>query len=275
MKYYYLISSLPDLDPDISLKSIDFEEVFDAIDRNLEPEDQKHFHYLLYPHDNRNLLNHLFLEYKDLPFSKFMEPSVLSADAIASYKRARSTFPDYLVTFLQETEPQFANLSMSAMEQRLQSLYSEQLSKEASPFIQQYFSFKQALSAIVAAFNEAQFDFLSPSEFSEKDPLLEALTKGHAVSSKMLKSYPYAEQLKEIIGLQDPVVLERFILKIEWEYLETVPNDFEIEQVLAYGSKLLLLNRKKAQNKESGQLRFKVLSDEIKNMVHSPKTPMV
>lgn len=275
MNYYYLISSLPDLSLDVSLKQLDFEETFDTIKRNLEPEDLELFYYLLYPNDNRNLLTHLFHEFKDLPKEDFLEPFSISPDAIQSYRREQATFPDYLVAFLQEFETQFPSLTMREMENRLQTKFEEALDKLEDDFLKSYFHFKSALKRLVAVFNQSQFNFLSETAFQDENSLLDSLKKGQTPSAAILKTYPFAESLRDVVDTSDPYQIERFVEEIEWDYLSGSYTPFESEQVLAYTARLLLLSRKKQQNLERGAIRFNKLKRDIRNKVHSPKTPVV
>ena len=67
MSYYYLIAGLPDLEPGMDTRKIDFKGVVATIQRNLAPRDERQFRYLLYPNDNRNLLNTLWHKYKSFP----------------------------------------------------------------------------------------------------------------------------------------------------------------------------------------------------------------
>lgn len=274
MNYYYLLSGLPDLSLDVSLANIDFEETFDTIQRNLESEDLELFNYLLHPNDNRNFLSHLFYEYKELPKGAFQRPYTLTPEIILAYRRELSSFPDYMVAFIREFEAQFPTLTMREMENRLQEKFDDELNKLNNAFIKDYFLFKRSLAGIVAAFNQSNHSFLSESSF-HNDPLLDSLKKGQAPSSTVLKTYPFAEQLKEVILTTDPTQIEHFIERIEWDYLAGPYPTFGSEQVLAYTAKLFILFRKKNQKIESGSLRFDALKNDIRNKVHSPKTPVL
>lgn len=275
MSYYYLIASLPDLSLDDSLKYVDFDETFDTIRRNLEADDLELFNYLIYPNDNRNLLNYLFYEYKDLPTSKPLWPYTIPIDSIQSFRRDRSLFPDYMVEFFQESEAQFTSWTMREMENRLQIKFEEELEKSELPFVTAYFRFKHSLAEIVASLNQAHYRFLFESQFSHANSSLNMLKKGQSPSSSVLKEYPYAEQLRETVALGDPIELERFVERVEWDYLEGPHTTFGTDHVLAYAARLLLLSRRKRQDREVGTERYKVLKNDIRNKVHSPKTPVV
>jgi len=80
MSYYYLISSLPDLSIGMDTKQIDFEKTFDLIQRNLTPEDNELFQYLIYPNDISTLLSILFHEYHQLPLFLLKKVAVYSEE---------------------------------------------------------------------------------------------------------------------------------------------------------------------------------------------------
>lgn len=275
MSYFYLISGLPDLALDTSPDKIDFEETFDVIQRNLEHEDQEQFGYLLYPNDNRNLLDHLFHGFKDLPEGKFLKPFTLSPEVVQSYRREQSNFPGYMVEFIRETETQFQTLTMREMENRLQAKFEAQLAKLESGFIQDYFQFKNGLKRLLALFNQTQYDFLSKPTFQDENRVLDSLKKGQMPNTAVLKTYPFAEPMKEVMATSDPSQIERFVEQIEWEYLLGPFPAFQSEQVLAYAARLLILYRKKQQNTALGATRFEKLKKDIRNKAHSPKTPLV
>ena len=119
MSYFYLISSLPNFSIGMDAQQIDFEKTFDLIQRNLTPEDNHLFHYLIYPNDIRNLLSVLFHEYHQLPLLSFKKVSAFSKEEINDYRFFKNNFPDFLNDFLLENESRFPTMTMQEMEDKL------------------------------------------------------------------------------------------------------------------------------------------------------------
>ncbi|MEM9832069.1 MAG: DUF2764 family protein [Bacteroidota bacterium] len=267
MNYYYLLAGLPDLTLTMDTRKTDFSEVLETIRRNLTPTDEQQFQYLLYPNDNRNLLDTLFHKYHDFPPTALAYPNSISESELKNYRRQQAAFPSYMVEFL-STEEQFTNMSPREMENQLWHLFYEETT-EQSPFITQYFQFERKLKEVIAAYHNSLFSFLS-SPSLEDDSIQSQVGVGKAFSPSLQKEYPYIDALGEQIVAGNPADLENFIDQIKWDYLDEFREPFSREQVFAYGSKLLLVYRNQLRSTDSGQVRFTELQQTIQRSVSSP-----
>lgn len=268
MKYYYLIAGLPDLSPGMDTRKIDFNEVAETIQRNLEPDDKRQFRYLLYPRDNRNLLNVLWAKYKDFPQQGHVSPCIVNEEELQDYRSHQSTLPSYMGDFLSLYEDQFPNMSPREMEDRLWEGFYEEVNAQSS-FIKGYFQFEKSLKEILAAYNSSYYDFLSPPSAIDES-ILGQVGKGKSVTPGLQREHPYIEELYEKLETQRPDQLEKFINQIKWDYLEEVNADFGLEQVLAYTIRLLLTYDIDQRQLEKGASRLVELQENIKNRVQSP-----
>jgi len=274
MSYYYLISGLPDLNLNKSSQKIDFGEIVDTIQRNLNPEDERSFRYLLYPNDNRNLLNVLFVKYKNFPEAAFFFPSILSVSAIQDYGIQKTIFPSYMSEFLNSYEDQFASMTLREMEDQLWGNFYREVEKQ-DPFIGHYFLFDRQLKELTAWYNASHFDFLSKAS-SKKDTSLSLNQPGKAkpVLADLPGDYPYLEKLEEAIASGLPDKIEQCVDQIKWSYLSQVPGFFGREQVFVYVLKLLVVLRWQKTNPEEGENHFSEIQENIKQKVNSTLIPI-
>ncbi len=276
MGYYYLISGLPDLSPDMDAGQIDYEKTFELIRRNLTPDDNKVLDYLIYPHDIRNFLSVLFEEYHDLEKPDFVRPSVLSEDKLSSYKLSKKNFPDFISDFLMENEDRFQAMSMRQMEDGLMANFYEEALGISNDFTNEYYSFYQKLKATIAAFNFNAHDFLSRPSDSDTDRLIGQIGPSRTPTSSVMRDYPYLEALIEKMSGDEPKGMEKYIDRILWDFLEEIEKGFfDAEEVFAYTVKLLMKQRWDKLDTEKGSELFDEYHEKIKNNVRSPKTPVI
>ncbi|MGD1957401.1 MAG: DUF2764 family protein [Fulvivirga sp.] len=268
MSYYYLIAGLPDLEPGMDTRKIDFKGVVATIQRNLAPRDERQFRYLLYPNDNRNLLNTLWHKYKSFPNLEHVHFCTLKDETLQDYHRQKSVFPPYIGEFLSIYEDQFPNMSPREMEDRLLDGFYEEAKKQ-SPFIKEYFKFEKRLKEILAAYNASCYNFLSPPSAIDES-ILGQVGKGKSVTPGFLREYPYIETLGEKVDTKQPEELEKFIDHIKWDYLQEVKDHFSGEQVFAYTLKLQLVLNERLSTLDRGAPHFQELQKTIKSKIQSP-----
>lgn len=268
MSYYYLISGLPDLNLDEASQNIDYEDIIEVIQRNLEPEDERLFRYLLYPNDNRNLLNVLFHKYKNFPKANFKLPSIIAEPIIHDYLANKAVLPLYLGEFLHSWDDQFPSMALREMEDRLWEYFYQEVERQ-DQFIADYYRFDRKLKELAAWHNVSQYDFLSKT----------SLNKGRAVHhpgkvkpglAELPGEDPLLENLGEAIVAGQPDKIEQCIDQIKWSYLSQVSGFFGREQVFVYVLKLLMIIRGQIRNPEEGENYFKEIQENIKYKVRSP-----
>jgi hypothetical protein len=273
MKYYYLISSLPDLEiDDTSLSQEQLKDILDLIYRNLSEEDTREFECLLYPQDNQNLLYVLFHEYHDFEIRDFHQPAVLPVDALQNYRREMASLPDYMIHYIRDQAGSFPGLSLRRMEEWLEAYFYDHLLKSESLFVQTYFSWKHQLEEAVAEVNLKAFPFMQ-SRSERNVPFFPHVRSLHSLTEP-------SEIMNQIMPLASAHNLEAIEAKINayyWEFANAWRNPFSKEQVLAYAVKLLRLYRWKgfAAKGELAKAKFESLIHEMKQRTSSPKMPLL
>jgi hypothetical protein len=244
MSYYYLISSLPELSPQMDTSKLDFVELFDSIDRNLSKQDTYLLKYLIYPNDLDNLLNVLSEKHQNRSAVDFKTPSVFEAEEVENYKKNRANFPDFMNDFLSQNEDRLSVMSRREMEDAMQERFYEEVFELNNAFLTRYYKFSRTLKSIIAAYNFNAYDFLSTPKVQEVDRLILQIGPGKSPSASVLKDYGFLEKLITALSENKPEQTERLIDRILWDFLDnTSAEPFSGEFVFAYTIKLQLLKR--------------------------------
>ncbi len=276
MSYYYLISSLPDLSIGMDTKQIDFEKTFDLIQRNLTPEDNELFQYLIYPNDISTLLSILFHEYHQLPLFLLKKVAVYSEEEVREYRFFKSNFPDFLNDFLVENEARFPTMTMQEMEEKLMANFYEEVANLNNPFITEYFHFLKKLKNLGAAFNYSAYKFLSAPLIKDSERLVGQIGPNSSPTATLTKDYPYVEEFVKVLSGGKPEKIENFIDRILWDFLEdNNKSSFSREEVFTYTLKLQMIQRWSLLDFNEGSKRFKKLHKDIISNVQFPKASMI
>ncbi|TPV35391.1 DUF2764 family protein [Paucihalobacter ruber] len=274
MKYYYLISSLPDISPHSDASKLDFDDLFDTIRRNLNKEDRRFMRYLIYPNDLNNLLSMLSHEYRDTQTVHFKKPSIFYPEEIKAYKLTRRNFPDFMNDFLSENEDRLATMSLREMEDAMLDRFYSKVFSLNNHFLTNYYKFVRELTSLTAAFHFNTYSFLSQPNIHDADRLILQVGPDRSPSAMVIKDYPYLEELIKVLSKHQPEKTERFIDSVIWNYLDdTTEGAFSREAVYAYAVKLQLLQRWLKIDPKPNNEDFEKLLDKIINNNPTEKTP--
>lgn len=276
MNYYYLISSLPDISPQMDASNLDFDDLFDMIRRNLTKEDKKLLRYLIYPNDIHNLLLVLSQEYQEWPTAPFKKPSIFNLEEIKGYKLSRKNFPDFMNDFLAENEDRLASMSPTEMEDGMVDRFYIEIFGLGSNFLADYFTFNKELKSLIAAFHFNTYDFLSQPNIHDADRLILQVGPDRSPSALVTKDYPYLNALIKVLSENQPEKIERFIDTVLWNFLdERTEGLFSTEDVFTYTIKLQIIQRWVIIDQTNSNEYFEKLLRNIINDVRSTKTPAI
>lgn len=244
MNYYYLISSLTELSPQMDTSKLDFVELFDSIKRNLSKQDAHFYKYLIYPNDLHNLLAVLSKEYLNWSSVDFKSPAIFDTEEIEAYKKNRANFPDFMNDFLAENEDRLSSMSRREMEDAMQEGLYEEVFELNNAFLTRYYKFTRVLKSIIAAYNFNTYEFLTPPKIHDVERLILQIGPDKSPSASTLKDHGFLEKLITALSENKPEKTERLTDLIIWDFLEdTTAEPFSGEFVLAYTIKLQLLKR--------------------------------
>ena len=180
-RYYYLISSLPDLELEGHKKTFHYKEILRFIKSNLEEDDRWLLNYFLIPVDIKNIVN--FLAEKQglhLPYPFIIQPGTIELDEIKEIWEKNSDTPLFLKNFFEQNSNEKDQLPISEIEKRLLESFYELALQEDDDFIRSWFNFDLQIRNLVTISNSRKFDqefkhLLIREMSSENNGLLQSL----------------------------------------------------------------------------------------------------
>ncbi|WP_288622572.1 DUF2764 family protein [uncultured Brachyspira sp.] len=270
--YYYLISGLPEVKLSDSKAKYDINEITQNILSNLSDKDVKLFNYFIYQNDNKNLVNAIALS-KGLfsPYFVHLEPSIFSKEEIQKYVNL-SNLPNYMVKFLEDNKnTEWENIRH--IENRLLSLYYEEMIQTGNAFIREYALFMRNLKNILAALNGKALGF-SGDEISKEligdYPLIYALTKSSAADFGLGREIPYINNIIDTFNSSDkadPYNLENVECSLVNGFLDRLTSikSFTTDNLFAYYINLTYAVSINGRNEEEGKKHLQTLVNSLKS----------
>ncbi len=270
MNYYYLIATLPHLSLDETRRKIDFAETLETIKRNLERDDELLFRYLLYPNDNRNLLNAIFHHHHGVPLTGFLEPAIFDQSTIEEYLHEQYAFPEYMADFLRLYQDRFSELKLREIENELNRGFYHEVAQLDDEFIRNYFAFNRTLRSMVSGFNRGLYKYSAEVEPIEEEGISSQLSQEGAGVSILSKTYPFVEFLRDSLISKDPNRIEQTITDIRWDFVESYGVEFfGRQQVFGYVLKLLMVKRQTWLKDQNGKQHLERLINQIRTSSES------
>ncbi|WP_420318971.1 DUF2764 family protein [Ekhidna sp.] len=273
MKYFYLISSLPEIRiEDRSLTQEYLDELIALIGRNLDEEDRPVYQALLASGDNQNLLYVLFREYHDFEIARFKRPYAIAPEILENYRHNYAFLPDYMINYLNDFSGSFASLSLREMEQNLDDYFHEHVIKLNIPFLSTYYDWRIRLKGIIADLNARSYGFLKKqNEATEKafphSRTLHGVTDFEDVANQMLP----------LIESNDLETIEAKVNTFYWEFASCWQEPFSSDQVFANLIKIIRMHRWKGfvSRGVGAKEKFEMLIHDLKIKESSPKMPLI
>ncbi len=260
--YYYLIAGLPDLVLDQRKLPFPVAAFCDELKTHLHPEDYALSDYLLRAADNENLLN--FLMKTDKPRN---ELGRIPEDTLQEALRDPSVLPGYmqpLVRAFEAKEPLWPGMSW---ENQLAWLYYDHAIEAPNEFLRQWFAYDRDLRNILAAISARRNQLSMEGQLIGEYHLTTALRNSHARDFGLGPAYAYVERL---IQWENNNWLERELAidAMRWNFIEELNafHYFDIEVVLGYLIKLMLLERWVHLDQSDGHETFQRL---LQQLIHS------
>ncbi len=251
MKYYFLVSFLPEIHRDDRKVKFGFADFLE--ERNqIADSDWREVELVLLGRDV--FLLEGLLKGKVRPVERPLHSEEFWREQIKAPKEVAEPFAEFL-------ESVAGRPFGPAETNRLYGLYYDfVLANTSSPLLREYFSFERDLRNILAALRARRLG-LPPSEHlvGEGD-VVEGLGRSGAADFGLSRDYPWIERLAEAA---EPQVLEEVREQILWERLEesVEAEDFAFDVVLSYLLRLELLERRLALSAEKGLERVRKLEE--------------
>jgi hypothetical protein len=258
--YYYLVSSLPQLSPFEGKNAPSFSAIVNDIADLVHPNDYELVSLIRLPFDNANLMTIL-----DSRNRTFDARGNYSYDDLSAGVRNPGILPEYIQVFLQERRDNKASFSGMSHEDYLHMLLCEEVTRNHHGFIADWFSFEMDLRNILTGINNRRdSNYLNGPGTDRELALPSVLIGGNEVTEAILRSSATDFGLSTKIDWIERVIaafdtdlfsFERSIDTLRWDMLEemTVMSYFTIDVIIAFLLKLLIIERWKALDAQTGK----------------------
>ena len=249
-KYYYLMSGLPDLLLDDSKNVPAFRTVAGEVLDELSPEDREHVGAMLFPIDNRNLVN--ILEQNG---EEFDDRGSYSKEELTAAVRQPGDLPEYMQTFLAaHKENRSLYPGLSALDQ-LTWLFYDAMAESSSAFVRNWFEFDANLRNVAVGINIRKEHGHIEALATDRDrpaaltlvgrgDAAEAVLRSTAPDFGLAGSLPWVEKVNALAkgGLTE---MEKGLDELRWNTLDEMsPLDyFQAETAAVFMVKLQIVYR--------------------------------
>jgi hypothetical protein len=242
MKYYFLVSYLPEIQRDDKKLKLRLADLL--AEKHLFAEsDWAQIELLLLAGDVLQI--EMLLSGKE----RTVEYSLFGRDFWREQVKSPKEVPEFLAAAFEAVASE--GLSPKTLEQFYDAYYAYALERTSSRLLRAYLAFQKDLRNIMAALR-ARKKGLPPAEHlvGEGD-LVDVLSRSTAEDFGLAAEYPWIERL---ISTQAPVEIEEALQQIVWDTLDEMTEhmDVEFDAVLAYLLKLHSLERNLALSEEKG-----------------------
>lgn len=269
--YYALVAGLADVSPDAARPPCGSADFIANLAELVHPDDAKLLRLLQLPRDNRNLIT--LLEKRDRPF---VPGGAYGRGELAAEIENPETLPDYMCDYIAAHRADELMLPELAADDRLSWLFFDLAAGHPNAFIASWFSFERALRNVLAALAVRRgMPHLQQREPEQLKCLESVLVCRTGVEERLLTSaapdFGLAAELPWIgrvleLPADDLVGRERALDLLRWDMLEelTVLSHFQIETLLAFCVRLMLVERWTRLDPQTGRRRLEQLVQDLK-----------
>jgi hypothetical protein len=254
--YYCLVAGLPDLvlnEERPALTSLQFRL---DMAKELTPPDYQLLEWIYRPYDNQNLINLLLQNNVE-----FNELGNYPAEYLKEQIQEPVSIAPYLKSLIGDFHSGWFDRTLFNLEQNLNERFFESVLETGNSFIRQWFTFDRNLKNILTAFNCHKFNYparqhlvLAGSSADLQEIFFKENIRPEAFTDEDI---PYLEQIFHIAGSDAQATeKEKAIDHIRFTFADdlTVFNYFTIEKILAFAIKLLIVDRWRKLDDETGKI---------------------
>jgi len=267
--YYYLISSLDELN--LTDKNVQFDLISfrDYILDSLDTKDAQQLKILYYPYDIKNLCN--LIKKKDFDWNK---AGNYSRSVLEAMQEEPTTFPDFLLPFYEETNKNWNKWSVKQLTNYATTLYNDWSLIKSNVFLKKWLEFDQNLNNLLVYLNSDKFNLSSKEEILGNNLEAEFLRETKTGNANLdWWDFPVKKVRSEFDNPN--IALREYLLdELRWNYVSELEEgySFGIEMLLAYTIRLNIINRNIVNTEEAGKEHLQDLLDNIINEYKMPET---
>lgn len=269
--YHCLIAGLPDLFLDETEVNFSMQDFKDLLKTDLYRKDYRLAELLFLPHDNTNLFN--LLQENDEEFNSLGNYTKEELERELNEEEALNTLPVYMYEFANRYKEDKKKKTLKQWENELSREYFDYVGQVKNKFINNWFTFEQNITNILAGLNCRKFERDPEEELIGDNFITEAIKTSTAKDFGLEVDF---EEIGTILSLAEKdnlLAREKGIDQFKWEKLNelTLFDYFSIEVVLAYTLKLKMIYRWMSLDEKTGKEMFDKLIQELKSNLEFPK----
>jgi len=264
-KYYYLISSLPELFFETGdSKTLDFLHIRDYVLEKVSDKDTAYVYNLLSDIDNYNLITRIYgknREWKTGGRFEFQSPDDLD----------KSDLPMYMLNFLEYLDNYKAEHKVNPDERvagkYLSELWYDEMENSDNAFIAKWFKFDREVKNVLATFSAKQLGISAEDYLVKTDDITESLLKNTSPDFGLSRERDYMPKLFQILETQDLLERENKLDMFRWNQINeiNIMEYFSVNVALGTLQKASIANRRLMLNIEEGKKMFRKLMEELRS----------
>ncbi len=274
--YYYLVTSLPPLRLDEYKEPHRVSEFVADLEGNVSLRHYGWVREILGSYDNANIVDLLCAdgvggsrlngnwEYEEL--KRILESQLSFFEQLPDGYYLKEFFDRY-----KQMKKESGGFPRRDLEDLIWGIYYERMCSHENSFVRTYFRFDAGLRNVLTALNIRRSQMEKSGYITtEEDMVVERLKTSSAADFGLSGELPYIGALNEAFGRTDLVQVEKFIDQLRWQEIERINtfSYFEVDTLLGYLIKLMLVERWLRLDQEKGKENFLKLVDIEKESVY-------
>jgi hypothetical protein len=274
-EYHYLVAGLPDFvfdDKKAVLTPLEFKEL---LGESLHPSDFELILLFCLAFDNQNVLSFLKLRKHEFnPLGNYsiaeIEEEIIRQNTEVEEK---SIFPDYIVQFIAAYREGTSIYEGLSWENQLITMYYNHVMQCKNVFLKNWFEFELNVTNILVAINSRNYRINPEYQIIGDSPVSSLLRRNQSKDFGLGIEFPEVEKLQQIAALPKIIDRERNLDLLKWHYLDeaTAFHYFDIELIISYFIKLIIVDRWLKLDEETGKKMFKQILSEIEKSHEFPE----
>jgi hypothetical protein len=270
--YYYLTAGLPELALDIGKTPIVFAKAVEELSEQVAAADAALFDCLRLPFDNYNIVS--MLHGLRRPFDR---RGKFARHQLQQELKNPEQLPEYAVLYAESVRTGGESQAAMGPDDQLATQFFIAMQSHPNDFIRQWFDFDVTLRNILAAVAHRGHPGLISRSLAQVvlpvNDAAETILQSTAPDFSLGQQLPWLERVMSF-GSLNMTEREKALDALRWEMLDelTTFSYFQIETLLAFVLKLLIVQRWMGLNAAEGQARLDLLLKELTQGVSLDKT---
>ncbi|WP_421753553.1 DUF2764 family protein [Croceimicrobium sp.] len=264
-EYYYILSSMPDLDLEKRPSEEALEEAIDLILRQIQDEDRENLAWFFRRNDLYNLIEFWQFEYGHLLHRPLRKPYSLDQEKLKNLRLEPEVLPFFLQDWYRENQESMGHWSANRIETEVHKRFFDAIEALPPSFIRDYFLFEKEMRAFMATYHQSRYPFLDSDVQWLNREISQGLHKKPAQISPTLQlEKPWLEKLLKALDSKEPKTISLAVHQVLWAKADelSTAHYFDLTALLNYCAKLFLLYRREQLSENRKEARLQALVDE-------------